>query len=703
MTRFEGPAYVATGLNGAVTKDAEYSVWTAQVSGTRLTTILNWDSSPSGGVIKSDDLGRVRFIDPENRDLVYIQDSAGNRWPMASVETFSKMGQAITSAATAITAAENASGVAATANTRSITASTTADQAVALATEAILRQPLVTNVRNFFPTGIDPAVTDVTSAFQQALDTLETLGGGTLLVPPGRYLLGSNPDADFRSPVILRSVNPVLIDGTGATIVKTSATFRAVFVSNNRPGTTPGYGAGAQNVTVRGFRFEGNFAAGLSMCPLALHHARNIVVEDCTFYGSQGRGGHSLDLAGCEQIRVRRCQFVGQDISGSTSTVAEAVQIDKSQNGSLTSGMEASGFSGVFTRDVTVEDCQFLPLTIGSTVYPCPTPMGCHILMEGRYIEDLRFLRNLVVDPRDNISDNDNNDSSSSYYRGVLHFPCARNLHISGNTIRQTVPSGRPNRVITVFGKASGPLATSDPASVSPATGAWATPNVPRDIWITDNLIEGFKVGTGETGQEAIYVRGTTGDGNGSGDVRNVTVRGNVIRDGYNSAAADNRAAIRLYNVTDFTVDKNQVSSYAVGMLLDLARSGTVSGRWSNLASRAINTNIIRSVTFSDNFGVSLGAELIQLTLANGCTITGNSFRAPAGTGNNANGIILVSGDTIVCTGNSILNDTGTTQPRGIAVGGSLTNSLVTSNVITGYTAKVSGTPGSNVTTTGNI
>lgn len=564
-----------------------------------------------------------------------------------------------------------------------------------LATRGVVvgKGELVLNVKDYGAVG--NGTTDNTVAFQAALDALVAGGGGTLFVPPGRYVVCSGP-TETRTPITLKNPPNQFIEvvGYGAVLTKTdSATFRAMFVSNNRASTTPGYGAGANNYTFRGIRFEGNFAANASICVFAFNHARNVLIEDCTFWQLHGNSGHVMDLGGCEEITVRDCEFYGWEHVGA-STVAEAIQVDTSQRGANTSGIDitVSQFSGVTSRDITVEHCRFYPLTVGGTTYPCSMPFGSHAYVEGRYHERLRFLHNKVYDPPANpITENPPlNDSASDYYRGVLHMASTRDCKIIGNTFKQTVQTGRANRVIAIVGKASGNVSDQDFNSTTPVKAAWTVPNTPSNITIQDNVIDGFQVGTGEIGHDAIYIRGIDGS---NGYITSVSVLDNVINNGYNGtySATENGAAIVLENVARARIAGNQVANYLVAFKVFDSRGVVVEGNsFRNIANLSGHLTDNTGCIVRGNTWDQYGKELLVGTCVD-LIIQGNTWTGPTRTGTDANGMVIVSGNYVIVAHNVIDNNTGVTQTRGIALGSAanVTNTIVKDNIIRGFTTPV--------------
>lgn len=212
-----GPAYVATDDEGNVVAGMQFTVWTAREGGTQITSLQDLDGNALPGYVTSDSKGRVRFVDPAGRSVVWLQPPGTplpDRWLIVSVEAQKNVAQAITDAAqaradasVAQTKAQSAVTTATGADGRSVEALAKADQAIRTAVSG----GDSVNVLAFGAAG--DGVTDDTPAFQDALDALDAAGGGTLRIPPGRYLVGSNPDSEIRVPVYLRSTSPIVVEG----------------------------------------------------------------------------------------------------------------------------------------------------------------------------------------------------------------------------------------------------------------------------------------------------------------------------------------------------------------------------------------------------------------------------------------------------------------------------------------------------------
>lgn len=139
--------------------------------------------------------------------------------------------------------------------------------------------------------------TDDVDAFRAAMHELQASGGGTLLLPKRTYLVNK--------AVFL--VDNIYIRSERTTLNKTDGPY-SFFVSLSTKQT--GYGSGVRDVRANGIRFQGDFTTNQMVCGVALHHAQDVTIENCTFLQAQGTG-HCIDLCGCERVTVRDCKFSG--------------------------------------------------------------------------------------------------------------------------------------------------------------------------------------------------------------------------------------------------------------------------------------------------------------------------------------------------------------------------------------------------------
>lgn len=365
------------------------------------------------------------------------------------------------------------------------------------------------NLREYGAAG--DGVTDDTEVLNAALDEVERNGGGTIYFPPGTYPVGNSARPRLRD-------NLTLI-GKDATLLKAGSN-GALFVALSRGQS--GYGTGVRNVRVSGFRFLGSFPNTRLMCPFALHHASNVVVEDCTFEQVQG-SRHSFDLNACEDVVIRNSEFLGYyDNEGFQNS--ECIQVDYSYNGALSYNDAPGSHSGLMSRRITVENCKFLPIRVEGVDYPCPNPFGAHGLKEDAWFSELTFRGNLVVDPIHGPAISD--EPNVGHDRGLIHLPTSARVVIEDNRFVQTTPGML--RAIS-FSAASYVITTeSDPNVFPPIKETLEHPVNCHDLTIRDNVFDGFRATDPDApAQQVIFLRGLP---NG-GELRNVEIRDNRFVD----------------------------------------------------------------------------------------------------------------------------------------------------------------------------
>lgn len=429
--------------------------------------------------------------------------------------------------------------------------------------------PSVHNVLSHGAVG--DGTTDDTAAFQAAIDAIAGEGRGTLLVPPRTYNLASEAAGTC---VILRADN-MTVRAHGATFLRPNEFARGMFIVNTRSSEPLGYGAGIRNLRWYGGRFLGDISARNYICAFGLHNVANCHFEGITFENCQAGASHSFDMVGADDVTIQGCRFLGQETRDETDNVAEAVQIGASYKGGLTGGHENVGFSGNMTRNVTIRNCEFLPWAGQAG----PTPFGHHGGVEGKHHHNLRFVHNVVQDPRTSVIPPDK--PAEAAIHGVLHLSDAHDVQIVGNVFRQTKP--HVSRVVTLSGFDSGVLVGADPDA--PSRGDFA-PQAPADILIEDNVIEGFAA---HPDLEAIYVGGLDGTA-----APGVSISRNTITNG--ASSTEPVAALRLGDLRQPSVTRNKIKNYGVGISFD--DGATAGGRIiANSITNATGTDRAAAIT----------------------------------------------------------------------------------------------------------
>lgn len=393
-------------------------------------------------------------------------------------------------------------------------------------------------------------ITDDADAFRSAFRAAAEAGGGTVRLPPLTYLLNE----------VVLLVDDLDLEGAGATLIKTAGP-PVFFAASSGP--ERGYGSGVRRVRVDGLTFRGDFGSGRTACAFALHHAQDVVVQHCRFVEVQGPRGHCLDLCGCRRIRVRSCTFEGfltPDDPDYAKT--ECIQLDQSRWGALSYDDDPAGYDALFTRDVQVEDCSFLPREVDGIRYPCPNPIGAHSTREAHRYRSIRFTGNRIVDPwPDPATPESAARDDHLSWKGVTHFPTVADLIITDNTFEARRPGVGP--AISVFTTDVSDL-NAVPPSARPVPGP-VDPIPSERIMISRNTFTGFEPCPDVPSPCMILLSGVAG-----GPVRDTMIIDNL----FDSASAPGRVLpIRAGHTEDLMIKNNLID----GVPADSIMTGTPS------------------------------------------------------------------------------------------------------------------------------
>ena len=229
--------------------------------------------------------------------------------------------------------------------------------------------PARLNVRDFGATG-DGVVKD-TAAIQRTLDRCGVLGGGEVLVPEGKYLVGS---IQLRSNTLLRLAEGAVLMGSAdvadyaVTQVRWEGRWIGGYiglvnaidaqgvgiagpgkiVGNDAMGGRPTRDAPLRHPALIEFlRCDGVHLSGFAtsyyrMWSIHPTSSKNILIEDLVIR-STGGNGDGIDVDSCKHVVIRRC-----DIATGDDCI------------SLKSGRGEEGYTlAQGTEDVTIADCTF--------------------------------------------------------------------------------------------------------------------------------------------------------------------------------------------------------------------------------------------------------------------------------------------------------------------------------------------------------
>ena len=539
------------------------------------------------------------------------------------------------------------------------------------------------NVKDYGAVG--DGATDDTAAFQSAMDTLATTGG-TLFLPPGGdyHLLGS-----------VTLVSNIKVLATGATIRKTTANTTYVsFRGNSDNGT--GYEGGVQNVVFEGGTYVGQFDGGLSGNSITLHHARNVTVRDVTFR-SAIVSGHAMDLCGCDSVLVENSVFEGWAVQA-TRGYAEAIQLDFSTRMGFGVDPNSSSFDGLPCRNITVRGCRFLPLTVGSTTYPAPNPLGNHNRVEGQRISGVRFENNYV---EGGYGTSDFTEAVEGYFYGWVHLFMVDDVSIHGNTFVNT-DTTRSTVVVNIQSPGTG-TALADVALASP-TSVTITRIPPTSVRVEGNKFLNFTTGVNAA---LIEVKATSSArGQGLRVASNIFDNCSPVTDDTQASAGQYGASLAYIN--NVAAESNVIAAIHQGLRIASCSNSQVTG---NVVGRTAKIPFELDggdgVVVSGNTFRGVGGMWVRGM--DGVSIFNNTFDTAPGTtgGSTSTANVAMTGCTRFSISSNIFKNTqgNTFTTRGVNVYGSSTRGMLVNNAVAGtYTTPIEINENSvDVTQTGTV
>ena len=447
---------------------------------------------------------------------------------------------------------------------------------------------------------VGDGTTGDSAAIQAALTAITNAGGGVLEMRADHVYL-------MDATVIVGS--NTIVEGNGATVKCLRGSSSTTFVNQSAPNAL-GYGAGGRSIHFRNLRWLGDYATVQGDIGTGWNHVENLSFTNCTF--EQGMAnGHYIDLGGCRNVRIIGCTFLGMNPLTNRNYI-EAVQIDvNTMQGSSWKAEPASSFDGLPTRDVLIDGCFFGEVTVGSTTYPAPNPVGSHTVAletDAGYYENIRFVNNTVRGTY---------KPATQAVSGWCHFYGARGVDVSGNTFIWTGAAGASgNPQVVSFTPATSVIPASDVGLSTPGSVALSTTRQCRSATVARNRFIGFSAAPTQAGtglvsfdtSTSVTVSGNTVDGSSSAFVRLNNARGIIAENEItatgsepaislvgsqnchvrgNTIAAGSGAGIQLVNGSLNHVEGNTIGSGSTGIIVDGSSNSTVYENVVNAASVA--------------------------------------------------------------------------------------------------------------------
>ncbi|MFD4474689.1 right-handed parallel beta-helix repeat-containing protein [Streptomyces sp. NPDC058471] len=471
-----------------------------------------------------------------------------------------------------------------------------------------------------------------------ALNAAFTAGGGTVLVPPGIYNIGS---------VIRPRANTTLKAGAGVTYRRTANdVMMATGLSGEDVGTLYN---GHANITIDGglWDMRGATLTTYMVCMATGHNngfaMRNVTIKDTP-------GLHAIEVNSSKNVRIENCRFIGFYHTGDRG-FSEAIQLDLAKNSSV--GTFAT-YDHTSCDDVVISNCYFGASGTGST-QAWPRGVGSHSGTIGSWHTNITVTQ--------------------------CHFDTLTEAAVFGYNWYRVVLSDN-----TIVGCSGGlfvtTVNTADTEDTKDTSGAQTSDAQDiHGVVIADNVIQaltgaGTGVGAGiwveAYGTKYVYSVNITGNSIDSSTldadsqgillkrVRRVTVADNTLLN-------QGDIAVAVYNGEDVKVADNVIySCESTGVYVDTCADVTISDNHIRDADRngihvvggsnaVITDNVIRDAGLETN-ATYYGIRVTSSTA--GGLVSGNRVRK-AGSGNVIiNGISITSTCSGIALGQNDVADT---------------------------------------------
>ena len=376
----------------------------------------------------------------------------------------------------------------------------------------------------------------IEKALRYARDNATPTDIYTVTLPKGEYCL-------YQS---INLYSNTLLDLSGSVITRAEGCGSMIRFGTSKE-VVYGY-EGYQNVTIKNGTFDARDIGGSSLVRFA--HASNVEISDVIFKNTTDVN-HLLTFAGCENVRIRDCQFRDMKITQSLSKFnCEAVQIDILKEGYFT--YPAYDFTP--TKNVSVTGCTFENV---------PRGLGTHSAIAGYYFDNMVFKNNtfknigsyairVVNYINSTISDNVITDSGSGISCGTVTNTKLGNFFapLSGMTVRSDMNVNISGNKIALKSNGDGDsafgirLIGSNIKNFKDKNGNTLTADCRiSGVRVENNTITGAIT---HTSLNAIHINGAKGSAYGKKS--NVVIKNNKVTFGYKGKTSNTVYGIKTEN-----------------------------------------------------------------------------------------------------------------------------------------------------------
>ncbi|MDH2332518.1 hypothetical protein [Paenibacillus polymyxa] len=223
--------------------------------------------------------------------------------------------------------------------------------------------------------------TDQTQAIQNALNYLESVGGGKLILGAGTFLLSLAKSTHSKACIVIPAGVTIEGSGMGVTILKrleSERTQDGILLVNKNYDTKGGYTA-AGNITLRNFTItDGTVTATPRTYGdlIALGHADNVLIERVE---SLNHDQHFVDICGSRNVTIRDCVCNNLQDTYGTATI----QVDRAKN---------LGIWGLLLDDTNPEE-----VAISDNKITSLSDMVLQLGHDASTVKDISVVGNIIV------------------------------------------------------------------------------------------------------------------------------------------------------------------------------------------------------------------------------------------------------------------------------------------------------------------